>query len=47
VSSIKFGGQTICVRLESSPEARPSGRFNVRMEVNETIDLRAGGAEAA
>jgi hypothetical protein len=34
-------------QIESSPGARPSGRFTDRMEVNETIDLRAGDAEAA
>jgi hypothetical protein len=33
--------------LTSSPGARPSGRFTVRMEVKETIDLRAGDVEAA
>ena len=35
------------VQLESSPGARPSGRFTVRVEVNEMIDLRAGDTEAA
>jgi hypothetical protein len=35
------------VHLESSPGARPSGRFTVRMEVNETINPPAGDAEAA
>jgi len=35
------------VHLTGSPGARPSGRFPVRTEVVETIDLRAGGVEAA
>jgi hypothetical protein len=35
------------VHLTSSPGARPSGRFTVRMEAKETIDLRAGDVEAA
>jgi hypothetical protein len=30
-----------------APGARPSGRFTVRMEVKETIDLRAVDTEAA
>jgi hypothetical protein len=38
---------TNCVHLTSSPGARPSGRFTARMEVKETIDLRAGDVEAA
>jgi hypothetical protein len=37
----------IRVHLTSSPGARPSGRFTVRMEVKEMIDLRAGDVEAA
>jgi hypothetical protein len=35
------------VHLTSSPGARPSGRFTVRMEMEEMIDLRAGDVEAA
>jgi hypothetical protein len=35
------------VHLTSSPDARPSARFTVGMEVKETIDLRAGDVEAA
>jgi hypothetical protein len=35
------------VHLTSSPGAQSSGRFTVRMKVKETIDLRAGGVEAA
>jgi hypothetical protein len=35
------------VHLTGSPGARPSGRFIVRREVKETIDLRAGDVEAA
>jgi hypothetical protein len=39
--------ETSRVHLTSSTGARPSGRFNILTEVNETIDGRAGGAEAA
>ena len=46
--TISFPAQIVSrVHLTSSTGARPSGRFTVRVEVKETIDLRADDVEAA
>jgi len=35
------------VHLTSCPGARPSGRFGARKQLDQRIDVSAGGAEAA